>query len=98
MFATNAGAGADSNGLAVKVKSFASQMLSFEGLLENKASALGASVKRNTSDQERVNDRAAVVEKRLRAQYTALDAKMGSLTALNSYIAQQVTQWNKTSG
>jgi flagellar hook-associated protein 2 len=55
-------------------------------------------VKRNTSDQERVNDRAAVVEKRLRAQYTALDAKMGSLTALNSYIAQQVTQWNKTSG
>ena len=98
MFATNAGAGADSNGLAVKVKSFASQMLSFEGLLENKASALGASVKRNTSDQERVNDRAAVFEKRLRAQYTALDAKMGSLTALNSYIAQQVTQWNKTSG
>jgi flagellar hook-associated protein 2 len=98
MFATNAGVGADSNGLAVKVKAFASQMLSFEGLLENKASALGASVKRNTSDQERVNDRAAVVEKRLRAQYTALDAKMGSLTALNSYIAQQVTQWNKTSG
>lgn len=98
MFATNAGAGADSNGLAVKVKAFASQMLSFEGLLENKASALGASVKRNTSDQERVNDRAAVFEKRLRAQYTALDAKMGSLTALNSYIAQQVTQWNKTSG
>lgn len=98
MFANSAGAGADANGLAVKVKAFASQMLSFEGLLENKASALGASVKRNTSDQERVNDRAAVVEKRLRAQYTALDAKMGSLTALNSYIAQQVTQWNKTSG
>lgn len=98
MFATNAGVGADSNGLAVKVKAFASQMLSFEGLLENKATALSASVKRNTSDQDRVNDRAALVEKRLRAQYTALDAKMGSLTALNSYIAQQVTQWNKTSG
>ena len=97
MFATNAGVGADSNGLAVKVKAFATQMLSFQGLLENKATALGASVKRNTSDQERVNDRAAVVEKRLRAQYTALDAKMGSLTALNNYIAQQVTQWNKTS-
>ncbi len=97
MFATNAGVGADSNGLAVKVKAFASQMLSFEGLLENKATALSASVKRNTSDQDRVNDRAALVEKRLRAQYTALDAKMGSLTALNSYIAQQVTQWNKTS-
>ena len=97
MFATNAGVGADSNGLAVKVKAFAGQMLSFEGLLENKATALSASVKRNTSDQDRVNDRAALVEKRLRAQYTALDAKMGSLTALNSYIAQQVTQWNKTS-
>lgn len=97
MFATSSGAGADSNGLAVKVKAFATQMLSFEGLLENKATALSASVKRNTSDQDKVNDRAALVEKRLRAQYTALDAKMGSLTALNSYIAQQVTQWNKTS-
>jgi len=97
MFSTNAGVGADSNGLAVKVKAFATQMLSFEGLLENKASALGASVKRNKSDQEKVNDRADIVEKRLRAQYTALDAKMGSLSALNSYISQQVNQWNNPS-
>ena len=45
--------------------------------------------------RSKVNERAAVVEKRLRAQYTALDAKMGSLSALNSYISAQVSQWNK---
>lgn len=97
MFAANSGAASDSNGLAVKVKAFTARILSFDGLLENKATALGASKKRNSVDQDRVNDRAAIVEKRLRAQYTALDAKMGSLTALNNYIGQQVSQWNKSS-
>ena len=35
--------------------------------------------------------------KRLEAQYTALDAKLGTLNGLNSYITQQVTAWNKSS-
>jgi TctA family transporter len=35
-------------------------------------------------------------EKRIRAQYTALDTKVASLTALNTYITQQITNWNKS--
>ena len=96
LFATSA-TGGSGGGLAVQFKSFTSGLLSLDGLMNNKADALSAAAKRNTSEQEKVNNRAAVVEKRLRAQYTALDAKMGSLTALNSYISQQVSAWNKTS-
>jgi flagellar hook-associated protein 2 len=96
MFATNVATGSDSNGLGVKLKAFTGSLLSFDGMMNSKADALSAAVKRNTAEQDKVNDRAAVVEKRLRAQYTALDTKMGSLSALNSYISQQVSQWNKS--
>lgn len=96
MFAT-AASGGSGGGIAVQFKSFTSGLLSLDGLMNNKTDALNAASKRNTTEQDKVNDRAALVEKRLRAQYTALDAKMGSLTALNSYISQQVAAWNKSS-
>lgn len=43
----------------------------------------------------RVNDQADSLEKRLRAQYASLDAKMGSYSSLSAYMNQQVAQWNK---
>ncbi|MDY0106573.1 MAG: flagellar filament capping protein FliD [Giesbergeria sp.] len=98
LFAAEAGSTGTGGGIAVQFKSFTSQLLSLDGLMNNKADALDSAVKRNASEQEKVNNRAAVVEKRLRAQYSALDAKMGSLSALNSYISAQVSQWNRGNG
>ena len=94
MFASTVGGGSD--GLAVKVKAMTGKMLGFEGLISNKSDAINASLKRNSSDQDRVNARAAMFETRLRAQYMALDVKMGSLTGLSAYIGQQVSQWNNS--
>ena len=85
---------ASTNGIARKVKTFADGLLAFSGGLNNKADALTAEVKRNTSDQDKVTARAAAVEKRLRTTYTALDTKMAGLTALSTYITQQVEAWN----
>ncbi|MBH1977511.1 MAG: flagellar filament capping protein FliD [Comamonadaceae bacterium] len=95
LFAAPAASTGGGGGIAVQFKSFTSQLLALDGLMNNKADALNSAVKRNASDQDKVNDRAALVEKRLRAQYTALDVKMGSLSALNNYISAQVNQWNK---
>jgi flagellar hook-associated protein 2 len=86
---------AQTNGFALKVKDFARGLLAFDGLVTNKTTALDAAVTRNSKEQDRVNDRIGLVEKRLRKQYSSLDARMGSLTALNAYVSQQVTQWNK---
>lgn len=95
MFANSSGgAGAATDGLAVKVKAMTAKMLGFEGLISNKSDAINASLKRNSSDQDKVNARAAMFETRLRAQYMALDVKMGSLNGLSAYIGQQVSQWN----
>ena len=85
---------ASTNGIARKVKTFADGLLAFSGGLNNKVDALAGEVKRNTANQDKVTDRAAAVEKRLRTTYTALDTKMAGLTALSTYITQQLESWN----
>jgi flagellar hook-associated protein 2 len=44
-----------------------------------------------------LEDRISMVEKRLRAQYTALDKQMASLTSLSNYVTQQISALNKRS-
>ncbi|BDT70467.1 B-type flagellar hook-associated protein 2 [Comamonadaceae bacterium OS-1] len=85
---------ASTNGIARKVKTFADGLLAFSGGLNNKADSLAAETKRNTTEQDKVTARAAAVEKRLRTTYTALDTKMAGLTALSTYITDQVAAWN----
>ncbi len=97
MFATVSSGDAQSSGVGVKIKNFALGLLSFDGTINTKADSLNTLVKNNQANQDKVNDRAAVVEKRLRAQYTALDTQMASLNALSTYVTQQVEIWNGTS-
>lgn len=84
------------NGVALKFKALGEGIAASSGSLTNKASALQSTLTRNSADQALITERAAAFETRLRARYTALDAQMAQLTALNSYIAQQVTTWNQS--
>jgi flagellar hook-associated protein 2 len=84
------------NGFALKFSSFAKGVLAAGGSVANKAVALQKELDTNAKEQTRVNEKAAAFEARLRKQYSALDAKMAGLTALNAYVAQQVTTWNKS--
>lgn len=86
---------ATSKGIAVKIKTFASDMLSLDGSITAKQDALNDEVERNGDEQDKVNNRATLLEARLTKTYTALDAKMATLTALSDYVTQQVAQWNK---
>lgn len=86
------------DGFALKFKNLAQGVLASGGSVANKAKALQKDLDRNATEQDRVNDRASAVETRLRKQYSALDAKMASLTALSTYVSQQITTWNKSTG
>lgn len=90
--------GTASDGMAVRIKEFAAGMLDADGMFATKTKSLEGSVKRNTDEQLKVNDRATRTETRLLAQYSRLDATMGKLDALSNYMNQQVTQWNNTKG
>jgi flagellar hook-associated protein 2 len=82
-------------GFGVKLKTFTSGLLSVTGTMSNKTAALQKNIDSNDAEQQKVNDRATATETRLKAQYSALDGKMASLTALSNYVTQQVTTWNK---
>lgn len=86
--------GEANDGLGVRLKAFASGLLSSDGMFATKDESMKNQLKRNTQDQERLANRASAYETRLRAQYSALDVKMASLTALDTYVSQQITAWN----
>jgi flagellar hook-associated protein 2 len=86
------------NGFALKFKTLAQGVLATGGSVKNKSVALDGVLKRNQEDQDRITARADAFEVRLRKQYSALDTKMASLSALSAYVTQQVATWNKTTG
>lgn len=86
------------DGFAVKFAAFTKGALATSGMITNASKALDTELLTNGKEQDRVNQRAAATEARLRKQYSALDARMGQLTALGNYVNQQVTIWNKASG
>ncbi|GAB4569093.1 MAG: flagellar filament capping protein FliD [Rhizobacter sp.] len=86
------------NGIATRMRLFADQMLASEGALTTKTAGLNTSLTLNQKRQDEFTNRMALTEARLRAQYSALDTNMSRLTALNTYITNQVAAWNKSSG
>ena len=86
------------NGFALKFRDLGKGVAASGGSVVNKAASLQNALERNTKEQTRVSDRATLFETRLRKQYSALDTQMASLNALNAYVSQQVTAWNKSTG
>lgn len=84
----------DASGMAANLKSFANGALGTEGLIASRNQALQTASTRNTKEVERVNARAALVEKRLLQQYSQLDTKVATNQSLNSL----VTQWVSSMG
>ncbi len=95
-FFTTDVADASQDGFAVRLKDFTSGMLATGGTFSTKDETLKNALKRNTADQERQTARVTAYEARVRAQYSRLDTQMASLKALDTYVAQQVTTWNKS--
>ena len=95
LFANKADSLGQGGGIAVNFKNFTDKLLAFDGTLNTKSDSLDSKLKSNTAEQDKVNKRADALETRLYAQYSALDTKMASLNALNAYVSQMVTTWNK---
>lgn len=87
----------DSNdGFGTLLRNLADTTLGSDGALTTRQQGLRDRIERNEDRQQQLEDRLVLTEKRLRAQYTRLDQAMGSLNALQAYVQQQVTLWNKS--
>jgi flagellar hook-associated protein 2 len=86
----------NAQGMARRFQALASQIVGADGVISSRQEGLRATIKRNGDKIERLEDRVALVEARLRKQYTALDNNMGNLNALQSYVTQQLSLLNKS--
>lgn len=98
MFRNTTDAGGAADGIAVKFKALTTNLLATGGFFQTKDSSYKLALQRNSKDQEVLNKKVDSFEARLTARYNALDTQMSKLTALNAYVSQQVTTWNKASG
>lgn len=87
---------AGNNGLAQRLRTFASDALGSEGQVSNKQTGLQNRITSNGKQSDAMEDRLAAVEKRLRAQYTTLDTTMGKLNSLSTYVSQQMALLNNS--
>ncbi len=85
------------DGVAEQLRSVIDKMIGTDGSISSRTTGLKDRLTRNQKDQDRIEDRVAATEKRLRAQYSALDTKMAGLNSLQTYLTQQITGWNKSS-
>jgi flagellar hook-associated protein 2 len=95
-FATTDSAVPANNGFARRFSTLAGQVLDINGTLTTRTQGLQKQVSRNDQDQANLNDRVDQFQKRLVAQYTALDSNIAKLNSLSSYVTQQLAQMNKT--
>ncbi|HET6317863.1 MAG TPA: flagellar filament capping protein FliD, partial [Chloroflexota bacterium] len=65
--------------------------------LKTRTEGLKTRIRGNEDRQGALEDRVAMTEKRLRAQYTALDKAMASLQGQQTYVTQMLNAMNKSS-
>jgi flagellar hook-associated protein 2 len=94
--ASEAGGTGANDGFSRRYANLATQSLGVDGIVTTRTAGLQKLITKNTDDQAAMSDRVDAFQKRLVAQYTALDAKVAQLNSLSSYVTQQVAQWTKS--
>lgn len=79
------------NTFGSKISDLADQVTKFDGLLANRTDGLGATVSRLAAQRTTMEYHLSLTEKRMRAQFTALDALMGQLSTTSAYLTQQLS-------
>lgn len=79
-------------GIAAQLHSLISEFLDEEGILTAKTDGLNNSITRLDREKEMQEARLAQIEKRYRAQFTALEAMVSRMNTTSSYLTQQLSQ------
>jgi flagellar hook-associated protein 2 len=88
---------ASSLGLASKMNASLKSMLSTSGLFASRTDGINRSITDLTSQRERLALRLTGIEKRYRAQFSALDTLVSSMQQTSQYLTQQLANLPSTS-
>ena len=81
-----------SQGYAYQFDTLTTSILGASGSLQSRTDGIAASIKNLTKTQADLSARLAVVEKRYRAQFTALDLTVSKMNTTSTFLTQQLTQ------
>ena len=84
-------------GIASRIDQFLTNFLGSSGAISSRIEGLNKSIAANSKQQDALNTRLVDIEKRYRAQYSALDASLTSLNQTSSYLTQQFNALTKSS-
>lgn len=84
-------------GIAVRFAEGLASMVDSDGLIDNRTEGINASIKSLQKQNETLQKRLADIEKRYRAQFTALDSLVASLNQTSQYLSQQLANLPKIS-
>lgn len=87
------------SGLAHTLSGVLDGILGTGGILDSRSDGINRSIKSLDAQRESLGIRLEMIEKRYRAQFTALDSMLGSMQQTSNYLQQQLTNLSKiTSG
>lgn len=93
-FFSAAGTTSADTGMARRFYDYAFGATGVSGVVSSRSNALQQSIDRNKGDMDRMQARINKTEERLYKTYSALDGKLASLNAMNSYVTQQISAWS----
>lgn len=85
-------------GYAAQFDRLSTELLNTDGPLSTRREGINASIKSLEGNRLRLNDRLALTEQRLRAQYAALDTVISRMNTTSAYLAQQLSQLANLNG
>lgn len=84
-----------SKGYAYQFEKLMGSLLGTDGPISTRTDGINESLKSLAQQKQRINDRLADVEKRYRAQFTALDTMLASMSKTSSFLQQQLSNLPK---
>jgi flagellar hook-associated protein 2 len=85
-----------STGYASQFNTLATSLLGTDGPLAARADGINASLKTLSNDRDRINAQLVDTEARYRAEFTALDTLLGSMTQTSTFLTQQLAALTKS--
>jgi flagellar hook-associated protein 2 len=86
-----------SQGYAYQLNNLAATFIGTSGLITGKSDGINVSIKSVADQKDAFNARLGDIEKRYRAQFTALDTMLASMQSTSSYLTQQLASIAKNS-
>ena len=78
------------DGYATRLTATTTTILGSNGVIANRTGSINSAIKQNADRQADLEDKLVNVEKRYRAQYTALDSVMSSMRTTSNFLTQQL--------